>query len=284
MGLFDLFRKQPEPVPILAAARDERRFHQDRARMFDIERTKALAELLAVPGEARDGGWSARFFDAVWTASVVIPQPAVISGPDGMPYLRLELPPPGVPFDSQCLANVAAGCLVDHCGAALFAGAGDPPDAARYVFSMGLIDSLLRYDSPDGDPIDSADMARPVDPDVFSEEGDASHQRLTVEKAHDVLIATPSAEYLPPHLAHGLWRYLTQAWKLDEPRVLLLTDFEMRPTRSLVVGRKRSGFAPGDDVALMLRYLHWYLNPGRMLMLTPEDWRIEDMTPLRELF
>ena len=288
MGLFDLFRRRAEPAteaaPAPAATVDRRRFHQDRARMFDLERTKVLAQLLAVPGEVRDQNWSERFFDAVWTASLVVPPSSVISGPDGMPYLRLELPPAGVPFDSQCLANVAARCLDDHCGAALFAAADDPPEAAHYVFSMGLIDSLLRYDSPDGDPMDVADMARPVNESMFEQDGDRLHQRLTVAKAHSVLLATPSASYLPPQLAHGLWRYLTQVWKLEDPRVLLLTDLEMRPTRTLVISRKRSEFAPGDDVELMIRYLHWYLNPGRMLMLMPEDWRLGDMTPLRQLF
>lgn len=288
MGLFDLFRRraEPEAAPAPAAAEaGNRRFHRDRARMFDLESTRALTELLAVPLEARDEAWSERFHDVAWTASVFIPQPAVISGPDGMPYLRLVLPPHGVPFDSQCLANVAPGCIDDLCGAALFAAEEDPPEAAVYVFPMGVIESLLAYDSPHGDPIDVADMALPPPEEgVFAGQGEGPRQHLVVEKEHEILVGTPNADYLPPHLAQALWRYLTQVWKLEDPRVAIVVDHHMRPRRSLVVGRRHSEFAPDDDIALMVRYLTWYLPPLRMVMLMPEDWNLETMTPLAELF
>jgi hypothetical protein len=288
MGLFDLFKRNPAPPPAPVApagrAGQERRFHQDRSRMFDLANTQALAELVAVPKEARDDDWSERLHDAVWTASVYVPQPKVISGPDGMPYLRLVLPPHGVPFDSQCLANLAPGCIDNLCGAALFATEDDPPEAALYVFTMGVLDSLLRFDSPDGDPQDIAEMARPAEEGMFSGGGDGLRQHLVVEKEHQVLVGTPSADYLPPYAAHALWRYVQEVWKLDDPRVAIVADPHMRPTRSLVIGRRHSEFAPGDDVDLMVRYLTWYLPPLRLVMLMPEDWRLEDMTPLCELF
>ena len=252
--------------------------------MFDLAATKALNELVAVPKEARDHGWSERFHDAVWTASVLVPQPAVVPGPDGMPYLRLVLPAEGVPFESQCLANLAPGCIDNLSGAALFAAETDPPEAALYVFPMGVIDSLLRFDSPDGDPQEVAEMASPAEDGVFSGGGDGIRQHLLSEKEHDILIGTPSADYLPPHAAHALWRYLREVWKLDDPRVAIISDRHMRPTRSLVIGRKRSDFAPDDDVDLMARYLTWYLPPLRLVMLMPEDWQLETMTPLRTFF
>lgn len=252
--------------------------------MFDLANTQVLAGLLAMPREARDHGWSERFHDAVWTASIYVPQPSIVAGPDGMPYLRLVLPPERVPFDSQCLANLAPGCIENLCGAALFASESDPPDAALYVFPMGVLDSLLRFDSPDGDPRDVADMERPEEEGMFSGGGDGLRQDLVVQKAHDVLVGTPSADYLPPHAAHALWRYIREVWQLENPRVAIVSDPHMRPTRSLLIGRKRSEFAPEDDVDLMARYLTWYLPPLRLVMLMPEEWRLEDMTPLAELF
>ena len=37
----------------------------------------------------------------------------------------------------------------------------DPPEAAQFVFPFGVLDSMLRYDSPAGDPVDLADWAQP---------------------------------------------------------------------------------------------------------------------------
>ena len=128
MGLFDLFRRsapQPQPEP----GRDDRnrRFHFDRDRMFDLEKTAQLASLFALPREQRDAAWYESFYDTAWSASVALSQEFV--GPDGFPYLRLDIPRPG-PFDSQSLANVAGDCLRNGVGAAFFASPDHPPSAA----------------------------------------------------------------------------------------------------------------------------------------------------------
>jgi hypothetical protein len=136
------------------------RFTLDRNAMFDLERTAALEALFA-DGGARDDAWFARFYDAAWFASMVLVADEAFSGPDGMPYLRLELPREGEPFDSQCLANLADHCLGRGCGVALFAAPDDPPEAAQCVFPFGVLDSMLRYDSPAGDPADLADLNLP---------------------------------------------------------------------------------------------------------------------------
>lgn len=131
MGLFDLFkRRQAEPQPAPAAAPPgERRFSLDRARMFDIDKTGRLAQLFAVPRDRRDDAWYDLFWDAAWLGSIALAEPQVFSGPDGFPYLRLDLPRSGARFDSQCLANLASHCREAGLGAAFF---GDPPGHARY--------------------------------------------------------------------------------------------------------------------------------------------------------
>ncbi len=76
------------------------------------------------------------------------------------------------------------------------------------------------------------------------------------------MIGAPSRSYLPPSSARPLHDRLTRGWGIEAPRVALLMDPAMRPTRSLVLGVKRSDFpadAPVDD---MVRMLLWYLPPA----------------------
>ncbi len=69
----------------------QRRFAVDRARMFDIAKTSELAGLIAMPEAQRGDIWQGRFFDAVWNASIVRHDPPLFTGPDGFPYLRLNV-------------------------------------------------------------------------------------------------------------------------------------------------------------------------------------------------
>lgn len=282
MGLFDLFKRPaPEPQPQPAPACANRRFHDDRSRMFDIARTGELARLFALPRDQRDADWYRLFWDTSWCASVALAQPDTFVGPDSLPYLRLDIPRPG-PFDSQCLANLAGDCLRAGVGAAFFASPDDPPEAAQYVISMGLIDSLVRYDSPDGDPVDVADAEPSADSD-FDFSRPLREETMVVEAPRQVLVGTPSRDYLPPYVAAALARHLERHWGMEEPRVQLLADMSLRPHRNLVIGRKRSEFAEGAPIDELARALTWYLTPGRSLVLMPEDWSLSDMTPLREL-
>ena len=153
------------------------------------------------------------------------------------------------------------------------------PEAAQFVFPFGVLDSMLRYDSPAGDPVDLADWERPPAPPPkrgFFGFGKAPPR--------EVLLATPSADYLPPYGARALHHYLTNRWGLEDPRVQLMIDAQQRPTRNLIIGRKRSTFPDEGFLQDLMRYTSWYLPPGRGFALMPEDWSLTQMTPLRELF
>jgi hypothetical protein len=288
MGLFDWFRKK-DVVPSPAAAAPPshepavRRFGFERERMFDLGRTDLLAQLFATPRDQRERDWSDRFFDAAWWGSVELSQPQIFSGPDGFPYLRLNVPRPETAFDSQCLGNLARDCLKNGVGAAFFASPDDGPEAAQFVLSFGLIDSLVRYDSPDGDPIDVAESAGGPDSSAFQVEKGLWSQTLVATEAQEVLVGTPSADFLPPHAAAALARHLEQQWGLADARVQLMANPKMRPHRSLVIGRKRSEFPEGAPIDDMARALLWYLTPARSIILMPEEWELAQMTPLREL-
>jgi hypothetical protein len=288
MGLFDWFKGkeaavEPEAQAAPAAAPAERRFGFERERMFDIARTHQLAQLFAMPREQRGAEWVAAFYDAAWFGSIELTEPQVFAGPDGFPYLRLNLPRPDTAFDSQCLANLAPNCLEHGVGAAFFASPDDGPEAAHFVLSLGHVDSLVRYDSPDGDPIDIAESEGGSDEGAFDVERGLWSQTLVAKEPQEVLVGTPSAEFLPPHVAAALLRHLEEGWGLADPRVQLLVNAKMKPRRSLVIGRKRSEFPEGAPVDDMARALLWFLTPSRSIILAPEEWDLTQMTPLREL-
>ena len=275
MGLRDLFRRKPSPPP---PARPGRRFHDDRARMFDLAGTGILAEMLAMPAGERDRAWQEAFLDFAWTASVAFAEPQTFIGPDGFPYLRLNLPRPG-PFDSQCLGNVAGDCLANGVGAAFFASPDDPPERPQYVLSFGVIDSLVRFDSPWGEPAELAEV---------QEDSPASCVTTTLPAGENILIATPSADYLPSYAAKALDRHLREEWGLAKPRIALFISHAFQPSRSLVIGPSRSELlargATEEQIAGWMNRLFWFLPPSRGLMLMPDDWTSRDMTRLRELF
>lgn len=262
------------------AAVDIQRFHRDRSAMFDLSRTAELRQLFRPEREERDTAWYDRFYDVAWFASLAAD--GVYEGPDGLPYLRLNLPREGESFDSHCLANRAGDCLAAGWGAALFESADDPPEAAQFVFSFGVLDSLIRYDSPDGDPIDVAESALPPEPSPTKR----GWFGLGAAKApaRQVLLATPSDQFLPPYVAKALYRHLTQKWRLLNPRVQLMTDMSLRPHRHLMIGERRSAFPDEQAAWNAMQHVLWHLPPMRSAVLLPEDWRLEELTPLRDLF
>lgn len=295
MNIFGRFRarktevaepKAPAPVPVPAPAPTPaltgQRFALDRARMFSLDQTRRLEVLFRTPRAARDQQWAEAFYDAAWYASIALGDPIHFSGPDGFSYYRLNMPPEHTPFDSQSLGNLARDCCERYAGAAIFASA----DAAEpeFVFTMGLLDSMLRYDTPHGDPIDRSESAQSSKHDAFKvEAGTARHTIFTVTKTHEILTASPSAEFLPACTARGLSRYMSHIWGIENPAVCLLVDAAMRPSRSLVIGRKRSTFASDEDIAREMTRLLWFLPEYRSIIAMPEDWTFASLYPLADL-
>jgi len=277
MGLFDLFRRaSPQPQPVLDTG--HRRFERDPALGIDPAKTAILARLFAVPADRRDEEWVLRFWDAAWTAALIIPEPPVVTGPDGFPYLRLDLPPDGAGFEANSLMNVAPAMVEQGVGAALFASAEADITSPEFVIAMGVLDSILRFDNPAGEPNELEEVRR----------GPTGPGPTTLEAGEQILIGTPSAEYLSPPAARALHHHLSEDWGLADPRVAILVVASMRPSRSLVIGQSRSALlaagATEAQISGWMERIGWYLPPSRGLMLMPDDWDAGSMTPLRELF
>jgi hypothetical protein len=246
---------------------------------FNLEATNRLAQAMELPREQRDSRWLDEFQGAAWNASIVLPTEPVFLGPDGMPYVRLELPPVGEAVETNCLSNLFASMAEQGLGAAFFKNNTDPPEAAEYVVPTGVIESLRSYGTWDGDPDDIAELA--AKPQQHA--GASGIEKTEVETEREVMVGSPSEAYLPKHTARLLYRHLTEGWKMEDPRIALVVDPQMTPSRNLVIGRKFSEFPDPEVAAQAARMLLWYLPPRRYLLLMPENWSADQMRPLSEL-
>lgn len=246
---------------------------------FNLEDTNRLAQAMELPREQRNSRWLDEFQGAAWNASIVLPAEPVFLGPDGMPYVRLELPPVGEAVETNCLSNLFVSMAEQGLGAAFFKNNTDPPEAAEYVVPTGVIESLRSYGTWDGDPDDIAELA--AKPQQHA--GASGVEKTEVETEREVMVGSPSEAYLPKHTARLLYRHLTEGWKMEEPRIALVVDPQMTPSRNLVIGRKFSEFPDPEVAAQAARMLLWYLPPRRYLLLMPENWSADQMRPLREL-
>ena len=246
--------------------------------MFQLAQTSELHQLFAVPRDQRNAGWQGAFFHAAWTASVEVGTPAVFQGPDGFPYLRLNIPAPATAFDSNSLGNLARQAVERGQGAAIFAS----PSATEpeYVMSMGVLDSLLTYDSWLGDPVDLHDLEQRGSP----QERAGGLQTITTTKDQEIMVGSPSPAFLPPHTARALYLHLRDGWKIAEPRIKVMLNPAFAPSRSLVINRKLSEFASPEAASAQARFLLWYLLPRRSLILMPESWNQQDLDPLTNFF
>lgn len=276
MGFLNLFKRAQAPA--IAAAPSP-----GLTTLFSQDDTTRLHQLFATAREYRDDNWRAAFFSTCWNAAIWQPEPPHFNGPDGLPYYRLNLPAPGMRFEVESLASIAQECVERNAGVAFFADGGDKPDAAQWVVSMGEIDSLLRFGNADGDPIDLAEASQPSS-GVDAEQLSAGHERLMVTEEHQILLGSPSPDFLPSYSARAIHRMMSRVWGIADPRVTLMVDHYLRPSRNLVIGRKQKDFANEDEARFEMQRISWMLPPGRGLMLMPDNWSERQMTPLTDLF
>lgn len=253
------------------------RYSREREKLFDLDQTEKLSKLAQVPAAERDRAWVEQLTTAAWHAALEVGP--VFLGPDGFPYLRLQVPRPEAEFAANALGNLIGTVLDKGLGVVVFAS----PEAAEpvYVFSMGLLGSMLAYDSWEGD---ATDLAESLTATGRGDDSGTGLNALELQKGQRVLVGAPSEAYLQPYTARALYRHLREGWKVEEPRVALLVIEGNLPSRNLVINRKLSEFPEEAAAGREVNRLLWYLPPKRSLMLMPEDWDQSRLQPLAGFF
>jgi hypothetical protein len=231
---------------------------------FDLEKTRALAGLFAVPRPQRDADWKGRFYAAAPEASLRSNSPQVFQGPDGFPYFFLALPPVGGIFEPFCVTHILDYCLFNGAGAALF---GNDPNSAEWVFSYGDLSSLKAYGTFEGDPADERMEEAP-------------RWKEVVKKQRQILTGAPTPDYLPPLTRKALRLFLERSGVAD-PSVILAVDPALKPKRHLVFNFFPEDFKEEEDYRRLMHRLYWFMPRGRGLLglqrATVKDWKFEPL-------
>ncbi|MEZ6025304.1 MAG: hypothetical protein R3E85_03860 [Planctomycetota bacterium] len=222
----------------------------------DVAMTRRVIKYLQVPRTERDDAWRERFFRAIPTAALVVGSPQLLTGPDGFEYVVLRTPKPPQRFAPRTLAQISIECTSRGRGAVL-----DPePGSAAWVFRYGDLWSLRAHGGFVGDGVE------PLEAQVIP----SGRRRL--QRETEFLVGAPSAHLFPSWARRVVGSYLRSHMGVRDPRVALVMDFAMRPTRSLAfnVYRDDQEDAAAFDLA-MQRLASWYLPPGLGILSLGRD-------------
>lgn len=242
-----------------------RHFVIDRARMFDLTATSDVVRMVQErPLGARDAAWHLAFRRRLWWASVVFPAEGEVpfaDGPDFMPYFRVAIPAPYTQFEAQSIGNALPLCFKHATGIALLPSPSAGMNEASYVLSFGDLDNLWRFDGL---------AERPPADIPFSENS-------------KILVGTPNAAFLPPHVAAALLFHIRSGWKIAEPRVAIVVKPDYAPTLVLdVVPDDLTGVAEQFRATAYNR-LAWYLPPNMPMFGSKSASFARSMVPLSDL-
>ena len=247
MGLFDFLKPKIKPTPplkIVPAPRPE----------CDINKTGIIATLFKFPKDQRDDDWYKAFYGNVANASFGSATPQVLTGPDGFPYFILNTPEENKSFESFCIKNMMDDFLLDNGWGVVFNPAADK--SADWVFTQGDIVNFHLNN----------EFVSAIEPAAIE------HIEFTktvglLKKEEKVMIAQPSAEYLPYGTRHALKLFL-QSKGIKKPKLMMLTTYaENTVIRKLAFNIHPEDFPITSKLDYLMQQVGWFL--PRQYMIIP---------------
>ena len=239
MGLFDFLLKKPAPAPpikIIPPDRPE----------ADISKTYIVVQLFNTPREERDDKWRQQFYENVATASFACDTPQVLTGPDGFPYFILRTPEENKPFESFCIKNMTEDFLLERGWGVVFNPAEN--GAADWVFTNGNIVNLHLNNRFFSDTEDAAIANIEFTKNVGK-----------VKKAEQVMVAQPSATYLPDGTRTALKNFL-QSKGVKKPKLMMLTSHNQGSmTRKLAFNIHPENYPVVSKLDHLMQQVGWFL-------------------------
>jgi hypothetical protein len=210
MGLFNIFKKAEDAADEKVANELEKdsvsEFVKDivtAEQRLSLDKTKIIADLIAVPKSERTEAWLDTFFRELPMASFRGGTPQVIAGPDGFPYFQLFVPEPGEEFQSFAIDKMIPEFLLERgYGVIINPGEAEPDWVLSYgdLLNYSLNGSFYTYDS---------NFSTNTDPEEVVGEGE------------EIMVGQP-AETILPVLTRKLLKDFFELNGIKDPKVLLL--------------------------------------------------------------
>jgi len=221
----------------------------------DLAKTQILASLFAVPRDKRDHSWQESFLSNVTEASFTCHDPQVIQGPDGFPYFVLNIPEAGKPFSCFVIKHLKNDLLLDKgIGVAVNLASGSPD----WVFTYGDIVNYHLYN----------EFYSPA-------EGQDPGRSETITEDENVLVAQPSAQYLPSQTREILRQFLNRHGINDPKIALMARTIDNQTVQQLVFNLTPEKFQDQAKFESIMSCIAWFL-PRHYSYVSMEDSSIGD--------
>jgi len=172
----------------------------------DANTAQLVTALLQVDEEKRDKAWHLAFYQNIQTASFECGEPHIITGTGGFSFFVLKTPEPGHSFEAICIRELKDFLLEKGLGIAI-----NPNDtSAEWLFSYGDILNLH---------ISNGFLTDMISADIQHIEMNKPVQ--VIKKGEDILLAQPSARYLPIPARAAIKKFLYENG-VKAPKILLL--------------------------------------------------------------
>ena len=250
MGLFDLLKKKPASENVLADVQADQNIQSTETQkkgaalyLGDLEKTRAISELVKTPHSGRDAAWQKAFLQIVSQASFQCGDPQVISVPDSFAYVQLFLPEPNQQFQCYVIDRMKDDFLLNLGYGVVINPVGEQPD---WVFTYGDIVNLhvnhIFYTN---------------DETAFSK----NRQDEVIQSKEKVLIGQPS-EYILPLATRQVLRSFLQANGISVPKVVLMQrqdQIKSHISQDLVFNITPDNFGNEEDYRAVMQHLAWFL-------------------------
>ena len=247
MGLFDFFKKKNLRKPNVKSASSGNNTHNSSAHnqaqaaneayVGDISKTLLLQQLFSVQEDNRDQAWLEQFYQAIPDASFKCEAPQVIQGPDGFPYVKLEIPGQGEQFQCYVLKHMKDDFLLERgFGVAIFAGKNEPEWVFNYgdILNFHLLNSFTAKNN------------------IFS----SKQHDEDLPEPEDLLLGEPSKDILPMEARNVLCAFLGHYY--DDPKIGLIYH-KNNNTYELAFDCTPDKFEDNETFREIIQQISWFL-------------------------
>ena len=204
-----------------------------------------MNELLATALDDRDEAWEIQFFKLLPEVHFTFLSDSPIEGPDGMPYLAVEISEDGEPASKvlDWLGEKGVGLAVNP--------KKETPD---YVFSYGMIWNYLL----NGEFLTASE----------SDSEKRGGQEFEVTPGQEMMAGTPSEAYFPPHVRKVFKEFLGQQG-VHQPRVVMLSQDSKN--YDLCFSLESLGNPPQEEWQGVLEAFSWFFPLHYSFSIISED-------------